>query len=129
MNLTPEKVSEIEKSLVEMVLTDEGDKLIEAERSDYYEKILFMSSRTRGWCYYTEKVVAFVGGFGATRFSIPYNEIKKIERCRVSFFPMGIKFWKYDEKKGKDVCYKIAASHRKNILELLASKVSPDVIG
>ena len=41
MNLTPERIAELEVNLKENGLIDIDDRIVEAERGDYWEKFLF----------------------------------------------------------------------------------------
>ncbi len=124
MNLTPDRVAELEVNLKENGLIDIDDRIVEAERGDYWEKFLFTYTQIRGFYYFTEKSIVFVGGLlGSTSWSVKYKNIKDLKPATVGpFLPLAFKLFTYDEKKGKDVSHKVAIVHKKQWMAYLEEK-------
>jgi len=125
MALTPEKIADIEERLKTAGLIEADDKVVECEKGDYWAKLfLFMYDQVRGYYYFTEKAIVFVGSFGVASWSIRYKCIKEMKKCTVGLFlPIGLLLTIYDEKKGKDVSYKVAIVHKKKWMEYLEQKM------
>ena len=111
--MTEEKLKECEQYLKESNLLEDKDKLLIVEKGDYWEKILFFNMQSRGYYYFTEKCIIFIGDLGATKFKVSYKNIKEIKKCNVGLFiPTGIKLTVFDEKKNKDKSYKLSLLER-----------------
>ena len=129
MGMTQEKMAEMENGLREMSLMSAEDHLLETVQGDYWERLLFFYSQTRGHVFFTTGTIAFVGGLGGlNNWSIPYSDIKQVELCNIGplipFFPMGIRIRFLDKKKGKETAYKLGLLNRKKWLAYLEEKVA-----
>lgn len=114
MNLSKEKIEEIENNLKEGKLIDEDDSVLVVEKGDYWEKFLFIRMQTRGFYYFTKKSIVFIGGaLGSTQFVVNYKNIKEIKKCNVALFiPTAIKITVFNEKKNKNKKYKLSLLKR-----------------
>jgi len=123
--MNPNEYNDIMNSLVEAKLIDNNDKLIVTENGDYWEKFLFFRSQVRGYYYFTEKRIVFIGGFASTtQLSIQYKDIKKIEKCSVGpFLPFGVMIYVYDENKNKIIKYKLSLQNRNRWITFIENRI------
>jgi len=124
MTLSKEKIEEIEKNLKDNKLMDKDDSVIIVEKGDYWEKVLFFNMQTRGFYYFTNKAIVFIGGaLGNTQFKVKYKNIKEIKKCNVAFFiPTAIKLTVFNEKKNKNKKYKLSLLKRDKWINFIEQK-------
>ena len=124
--MTEEEIKDIENSLKEGELIDSDDSLEITEKGDYWEKFLIFNSQVRGYYYFTKKRIVFIGGFaGSTKFSVPYKSIKNIKKCNVGLFiPCGVLITAFDDKKMKDVKYKLSLLKRDKWISFFEEKMN-----
>lgn len=123
--LTKEQTEDIENSLIEGKLIPKNDSLEIAEKGDYWEKFLIFNSQIRGYYYFTNKCIVFIGGsLASTKWSIPYESIKSIKKCKIGLFmPTGIKIEFFDTDKNKLKTYKMSVLKRNQWIEYLEKKI------
>lgn len=126
MKFTPERINQIEQSLIDGKVMQPGDHIQEYIQGDYWEKFLCFYSQIRGYYYFTNESVIFVGGLaGSTFWGVKYKNIKEMKKCNVAFFiPTGISITGYDEIKGKDVKYKLSVMKRQNWIDYIAQRAN-----
>lgn len=117
---------EIENTLKEGNFINKNDSLELTEKGDYWEKFLLFRQQVRGYYYFTKEKIVFLGGLASsTQLSISYKDIKNIKKCQVGLFvPCGILITAFNEKKNKDVKYKLSLLKRDKWIKYIEKKVS-----
>lgn len=88
MNLLPQKLEEMEKTLRENNLMNAEDSVEEVEKGDYYPSIF---NQVRGYYYFTHEKIIFNSGWGTHSFAVKYSDILSIEKSFVGpFMPFGV---------------------------------------
>lgn len=120
-----EELKELEKSLKERKIIEHSDSIEAVEKGDYWERIFFFNTQTRGIYCFTKKAIVFMGGvMGVAQFAIPYKDIKVIKKCNVGLLvPCGILIVAPDEKKRRDKKYKLSLLKRKTWIKLIEEKI------
>lgn len=121
-----DELKEIENTLKEENLIDEDDFLEFTDKGDYWEKFLIFNNQIRGYYYYTNKAIIFIGGaLGSTKWIIRYSDIKNISKAKIALFmPTGIKLVVFDKEKNKTKKYKMSVLKRDKWLEYIKGKMN-----
>lgn len=115
------EIMEIENSLREAKLMEIDDSLIITEKGDYWEKFFILRNQVRGYYYFTNKRIIFIGGFaGTTQWFIPYKNINGLKKCSVGLFiPCGINVIFFDEVNNKEKVYKMSVLKREKWINFI----------
>ena len=117
--------SNIENSLREANLMENDDFLITTIGGDYWQKFLIFPNQVRGYYYFTNKRIIFIGGFaGSTKWFVPYKNIKSVEKCFAGpFIPCGIKIEFFDETKNTEKKYKMSVLKRGEWINFIKERI------
>lgn len=110
----------IEKNLKAAGLMDNDDSLIATERGNYWKKTILLNSKVRGYYYFTEKAIIFIGGFASsTQWSIKFKDIKKIQKS--SLFGAIIET---EDENGKTIKHRISLIRRNYWVDFIQSNIN-----
>lgn len=117
-----EAMKEWDKTLREIKLLQEGDEIEEFSMANYYEKVLIFKNMVKGNLFFTKKCVIFCSTFGVNNLSIPYEDIKEVDKCITAMVP-GFYISAYDSKKNKNVGYTFGIRKRDKWIDFLEQKL------
>ncbi len=119
------QIFEMENSLKQTNLIDQDDNIIFIEKGDYWEKLLLFKSQVRGYYYFTRKNIVFIGGLASsTTLSIPYKNIVSLKKCSIGpFLPFGLMVEVYNEKKNKNIKYKLSLMKRDDKINFIQERM------
>ena len=120
------KESKIEKqktSLIELKLMEPEDTLVDFLYGNYVEKLpLKIKKWSRCWIYFTDKkLICLTDMFGGS-ITIPYENIKQLEKCSQGLFPMGIAITYESPENGELTEDRFSMSGRQKWLDFLSEK-------
>lgn len=76
----------------------------------------------QGWIYFTEKKIVYPTGLLDENIVIPYESIRRIEKCSQGFIPMGIAVTYDDPKTGSETEDRFSISKRDKWIAFLSEK-------
>ncbi len=113
-------MKDIENNLKIAGLMDNDDSLITTERGNFWKKTIFLNSKVRGYYYFTEKRIIFIGGFASsTQWSIKYKDIKNIQKNSI----FGI-IMETEDENGKIIKYKLSLLKRNYWFDYIQSNMN-----
>lgn len=120
MNLSEEKIKELEQTFKEMDFMGADDYIEESTKGDYYPSF---SNQVRGRYYFTHERIIFAGGFGVHNFSVKYSDICAIKKSFVGpFLPFGITITVKNNENDSTQKHKLSLLSRSKWLELISTK-------
>jgi len=113
-------MKDIENNLKIAGLMDNDDSLIATERGGYWKKTILINSKVKGYYYFTEKAIIFIGGFASsTQWSIKFKDIKKIQKN--SLFGAIIET---EDENNKIIKHKISMLKRNYWVDFIQSNIN-----
>ena len=120
--MTEAKLEKQKKNLVELGVMQQDDTLINYLQANYVEQLIGKFGQWKqGWAYFTQQRLIVLTGLLEDNIIIPYESIKKLEKCSQGLFPMGIAIT-YENESGTSVTAKISISKRNKWIEFLQEK-------
>lgn len=122
MNLSPQKLQEIEQNFREKGFMSTEDSVEEVEKGDYYPGIF---NQVRGCYYFTHEKIIFTSGWGTHSFAVKYSDILSIEKSFVGpFMPFGVTLTVNEGEKDTlaKAKYKLSLMSRGKWIDYLSKK-------
>ena len=120
--MTEAKLEKQKKNLIELGVMQQEDTLIHYVQANYVEQLLGkLGHWKQGWAYFTQQRLIIITGPLEDNIVIPYESIRKLEKCSQGLFPMGISIT-YENESGTSVIAKISISKRNKWIEFLQEK-------
>lgn len=117
------KLEKVKKKLVEAGIMAREEQLIDYFQANY---VHWHSERRgtwkRGWAYFTDKRLIVIRGFLGGNLVIPYQNIRGLEKCLQTCFPIGITITHEDAESGETKRDMLSMMKRKKWLEFLSNK-------
>lgn len=110
-------------NLVKMGLMEEEDTLLDFLQANYRQRVFGnVGQWKQGWIYFTEKKIIYPTGIFDENVVIPYDSIRKIEKCSQGIIPMGIAITYEDAETGSLVEDRFTISKRDKWIAFLTEK-------
>lgn len=117
------KLEKQKKNLVELGVMEETDNLIDFLQASYVERLIGKWGQwKKGWAYFTEERLIVITGVLEENMVIPYQNIRKLEKCSQGILPMGIAVTYENMESGKTVTDKISVMKRNQWIAFMAEK-------
>ncbi|MBP3487495.1 MAG: hypothetical protein J6K53_03770 [Roseburia sp.] len=121
--MNDKKKEKLKSNLVELGLMEQEDTIIECLQANYRRKLLGNTGEWKqGWIYFTEKKIVYPTGLLDENIVIPYESIRRIEKCSQGFIPMGIAVTYDDPKTGSETEDRFSISKRDKWIAFLSEK-------
>lgn len=111
------------KNLVQMGLMEAEDTLLDFLQANYRQRVFGnVGQWKQGWIYFTGKKIIYPTGIFDENVVIPYDSIRKIEKCSQGIIPMGIAITYEDAETGSLVEDRFTISKRDKWIAFLTEK-------
>lgn len=115
--------TKLEKQLKAKGFMREEDQLLEALQCSYKDRLVGkMGSWKTSWIHFTEERIIVPAGPFKDCFIIPYESIKKMEKCNQMIFPFGIAITYEKPGINKTETDYFAVSKRDKWIEFISGK-------
>ncbi len=118
------KIEQQRKNLVNMGVLAPDEELYGSSSINYAEKLVgkFGVWRQGGAVIFTDRRLILSKGVSGQYIYIPYDCIKRLEKCNQGFFPIGLVITYEDRETKEMACDKISFMKRKKWLGILSDK-------
>lgn len=117
------KKQKLKKMLVEQEMMEQDDNIVDCLQANCKQKLIGKIEQwQRGWIYFTENRVAYLGGFVGDHFVFPYKNIRGIKKCMQGIFPLGVAITYVNPANEQTVTTKFSMLGRGKWMNFLAEK-------
>jgi hypothetical protein len=121
--MNEKRKEKLKDTLVKARLMTPEDTILECLQANYLERLAGRIGQWKqGWIYFTEEKILYPTGILDSDIVIPYDSIRKIEKCSQGIFPMGIAVTWQDPESGEWVTDKFSLSKRNQWIQFLTEK-------
>lgn len=122
------KLEKQKNKLVKNGFMKETEILVDCLQVNYLERLIGKWGNWKsGWAYFTEERLIVLAGVLTEPMNIPYQNIRKLDKCMQGLIPMGVAITYEDAKTGKTVTDKISLWKRDKWIAFMAEKAHLEI--